>query len=115
MLLKYVEDRYPAHITKHTGSDPKHLKGVWVILDHNGVEKVEFSEYKSPYLTKGSCIYHLDNKYFNIETGERYGDNIYKYMESSDFLFLDNTYDQDKAKCGVMKVNKSDGSWELYK
>jgi len=36
-------------------------------------------------------------------------------MNTVDYLFLDNRYDNDKSKRGVMKINKKDGTWELFK
>ena len=114
MLLKYVEDHYPAHIMKTSKSkDDKHLNGRWCILDKNGIEKVVFDSHKSPYLVKNSCIYSIDSNYYNIETGEFYC-YAYKAIDSSEFLFLENNYDKDLSKRGVMKINKSDGSWILY-
>jgi hypothetical protein len=113
MLLKYVEAFYNKNITDHTGSDPKHLEGRWCILDRDGNEKVEFKSFDSPYLVKDSCIYSINSKYYNIETGEFYC-HAYSSMQSSDFLFLDNPYDKDKSKRGVMKISKADGTWELF-
>jgi len=113
MLLKYVEDYYPKHITDHTKSDPKHLSGRWCILDKNGIEKVVFDSFKSPYLVKESCIYSIDQTYYNIETGECYC-KAYTSMQSKEFLFLENAYDDDKSRRGVMKINKQTGTWELF-
>lgn len=112
MILKYVEAFYPDDITK-IQKDKPHLEGRWCIIDKNGVEKVELSPFKSPYLVKNSCIYSIDSNYYNIETGELYG-RAYSSMASTDYLFLDNKYAEDKSKCGVMKINKKDGTWELF-
>lgn len=114
MLLKYVEDYYSADIMRMSKSkDSKHLSGRWCIIDKNGIEKVVFESFKSPYLVNGSCIYSLDSKYYNIETGE-----LYCYastsMQSNEFLFLENRYDDDKSKRGVMKISKKTGIWELF-
>lgn len=113
MLLKHVEAYYADNITKEKARKP-HLESRWVIIDNNGVEKVEFNQFKTPYLTKDSLIYHVDNRYYNIETGEQYGDSIYTKVESKEFLFLENLYDKDDSKRGVMKINKKDGTWELF-
>ena len=70
LLLKHVEAFYSAEIMKHSKSkDNRYLESKWCILDINGNEKVEFDSFKSPHLVKDSCIYSLDNKYYNIETG----------------------------------------------
>lgn len=113
LLIKYVEDFYPEHIIEITKSNPKHLSGRWCILNKDGVEKVVCDEFKSPYLIENSCIYSIDQNYYNIETGEFYC-HAYTKMESSEFLFLDNPYDKDLTKKGVMKINKKDGSWSLF-
>lgn len=114
MLIKHVEGFYSDKIMKMAKTnDPKRLENRWCILDNMGNEKIEFNEFKSPYLLKGSCIYSLDNTYFNIETGECYGSS-YHSMTSKDFLFIDNTYEKDKSKCGIMKINKVDGTWEIF-
>jgi hypothetical protein len=114
MLLKYVEDYYPADILKMSGNkDPKHLSGRWCIIDKNGIEKVVFESFKSPYLMNDSCIYSIDQNYYNIETGKHYC-KAYTSMKSKDFLFLENAYDDDKSRRGVIKVCKKTGTWELF-
>lgn len=122
MLLKYVESVYemdflkrcyPNKSNKELELQRKHLEGRWCIIDKNGVEKKEFDQFKNPYIKKGSCIYSVDSNYFNIETGEFYC-NSSKSMESSEFLFLENPYDKDLSKKGVMKINKKDGSWTVF-
>jgi hypothetical protein len=35
-------------------------------------------------------------------------------MNSNEYLFLNNEYDKDESKRGVMKINKKDGTWELF-
>lgn len=122
MLLKYVEavyemdflkKCYPNKSNKELELQRKHLEGRWCILDKNGVEKKVFDHFKTPYIKKGSCIYSVDSNYYNIETGEFYC-NSSKSMESSEFLFLENPYDKDLSKEGVMKINKKDGSWSVF-
>jgi len=112
MLLKYVEAFYSDSITKEKEKKP-HLEGRWCILDKDGNEKVEFEQFSSPYLVKNSQIYSIGGKYYNIENGEFYC-HVYTAMESSEFLFLENCYDDDKSRRGVMKINKKDGSWVLF-
>lgn len=122
MLLKYVEavyemdflkKCYPNKSNKELELQRKHLEGCWCILDKNGVEKKVFDHFKTPYIKRGSCIYSVDSNYYNIETGEFYC-NSSKSMESSEFLFLENPYDKDLSKKGVMKINKKDGSWSVF-
>lgn len=114
MLLKYVEAYYPADIMKMSkNKDPKHLESRWCILDKDGIEKVVFDNFKSPYLVRNSCIYSIDQHYYNIETGEFYC-HAYTSMTSSEYLFLKNEFDKDISKRGVMKINKKDGTWELF-
>lgn len=122
MLLKYVESVYeidflkrcyPNKSNKELELQRKHLEGRWCIIDKNGVEKKEFDQFKTPYIKKGSCLYSVDSNYFNIETGEFYC-NSSKSMESSEFLFLENPYDKDLSKKGVMKINKKDGIWTVF-
>jgi len=112
MLIKQVEALYDDAITKDE-TRKHHLEGRWVILNMNGVEKVEICAYKHPYITKNSCIYSIDSNYYNIETGEFYC-NASTSMCSSEYLFLDNRFDKDKSKRGVMKINLKNGSWELF-
>lgn len=122
MLLKYVEAVYemdflkrcyPNKSNKELELQRKHLEGCWCILDKNGIEKKVFDHFKTPYIKKGSCIYSIDSNYYNIETGEFYC-NSSKSMESSEFLFLENLYDKDLSKKGVMKINKKNGSWSVF-
>lgn len=114
MLLKYVEAYYSADIMKGSKTkDPKHLEGRWCILDKDGIEKAIFDRFKSPYLVRDSCIYSIEQNYYNIETGEFYC-HAYTSMSSSEYLFLNNEFDKDLSKRGVMKINKKDGTWVLF-
>jgi hypothetical protein len=113
LLLKHTEAFYEDNITNDKSRKP-HLRSTWCIVDKNGVEKVVFDQFRSPYLVKDSCIYFLESNYYNIETGEHYGTS-YTSMESDDFLFIDNRYGKDETKKGVLKINKKDGTWELFK
>lgn len=115
MLLKYKEAYYSDEFLKmYKVKDPKHLESKWVIIDSDGNERIEFdNNLHYPYLVKNSCIYKLNNHYYNIETGEDYGYTS-STIESNDFLFLDNRLEKDKSKCGVLKVSKKDGTFELF-
>lgn len=115
LLLKYVEAFYDKKILDMCKStDPKHLEGRWCIVSKDGIVKVEFEYNTTPYLTSDSCIYSINSNYYNIETGEHYGYSN-KSIDSKEFLFLDNKYEKDKSKQGVMKINKKDGTFELFK
>lgn len=123
MLLKYVESIYsfdfikgcyPNKSNKELKLLRKHLEGRWCIIDEFGKEKVEFEHFNQPYLIDNSCIYSLDSKYYNIETKEFYCQS-YSSMKSEQYLFLENRYDNNKEKRGVLKINKITGEFELFK
>ena len=122
MLLKYVEAKYdydfikrvyPEKNNKELELQRKHLEGRWCILDKDGVEKVESGMFKNPYPVKGSCLYSVDQNYYNIETGEFYC-KASKWMESNDFIFLENPYDKDLSRRGVLKIDKKTGTYEIF-
>jgi len=113
-ILKHVEAFYSEDILRMSkSSKPKHLESRWCIIDKYGTEKAEFGQFKIPFLVKDSCIYSVESNYYNIETGEFYC-NSSRSMQSKDFLFLENSFDNDKSKRGVLKINKVDGSWSLF-
>lgn len=112
MLIKHVEAFYEDSITKITKDKP-HLESRWCILDKDGNEKVEFKQFEYPHLVKDSVIYSLDQNYHNIETGEFYG-RCHTSLSSDEFLFLDNQFDKDTSRRGVMKIHKKTGAWELF-
>lgn len=110
LLLKYTEAFYEDSITKDKNKK-RHLEGVWTILDNNGNEKVSFNLFSSPYLVSNSCLYLINSKYYNIETGEYYGDSS-KTMETKEFLFLERSgwnSKKDGLEAGVLKIRKEDG------
>ncbi len=121
LLLKYVEKVYDYDFIKkcYPNKNKKeleilrnHLDGRWCILDKQGNEKIVFDSFKSPYLS-GGVIYSIDNNYYNIETGYYYGKS-YSSMSSDEYLFLDNSYDKDKARRGVIKIHKATGNFEIF-
>ncbi len=107
LILKYVEEFYDDRITTNKKDKP-HLGSRWCIVDRYGKERVEFNQFEVPYLVKGTHIYSINSNYYNIETGEFYC-NASSAIESIEYLFL---YDYKK---GVIKINKKDGSFELFK
>ena len=123
MLIKYVESiydfkfikrLYPNKTNKELELKRKHLDSRWCILDEFGIEKIEFTHFESPCLIKDSCIYSIDSKYYNIETKELYCESSHS-MTSKQYLFLDNRYDTDKDKIGILKIDKITGKVELFK
>lgn len=112
-LLKHVEAFYPKHIAKTNKGDAKHLESRWCILDKDGNEKFECNDFHSPYLIKDSPVFSVDGSYYNIETNELYCKPS-STMESTEFLFLENRFDKDKSKRGVMRIRKSDGTFEMF-
>lgn len=106
MLLKYSEDMYDDSIT----TDPekkKHLKGEWCILDKYGNERIVFPQFKTPYLISGP-IYKIDRTYYNIETGEKYCEAS-DHIESKNYIFIENQYDNFVQNRGVLMINKNTG------
>ena len=104
---------YKENVLKHCkNKDPKHLEGIWCIIDSNGKEKVIFDNLHHGYIVKNSCVYYIDSKYYNIKTGEYYG-YASSSMESSTELYLDLEYNDDKNKRGILIINKSTGFAEL--
>lgn len=112
MLLKYEEALYPLDNIIKDKKSQFHLQDNWCIIDKHGVEKVVFESFQHGYL-QGGQVYSMDSKYYNIETGECYGDS-YSTIKSEHFLFIENIYDKDKSKRGVIKINKKDGTFELF-
>lgn len=111
MVLKYNEAYYDDSVTLDP-TKKKHLAGCWTIFDDKGNIKFETTEFKTPYIVSNSCIYTMDSNYYNIETGELYC-NTTKRIESGNYLFLENNYDEDLTKRGVWKINKTTGEYEI--
>jgi len=111
LILKYIEKYYEDSITKVKSKKP-HLAGHWCIMNQDGKEMIVFKQFDNVYL-QGGLLYVLDSLYYNIETGECYG-SAYNSIASAEFLFISRIYDADKTKRGVLKINKLDGSTELF-
>lgn len=113
MLLKYTEAKYDDNIT----TNPKkklHLNGNWCILNNKGCElKVFENSLNLPYLVNNTPIYSINSKYYNAETDEFYCYSSHR-LNSSEYIFLENKFDNDKSKRGVMKINKLTGEVELF-
>jgi len=113
MLIKYYEAFYSNEILKMCGSSKKeHLEGRWCIFNNSGEIKFEAPAFKNPYIVNNSCIYSFDQNYYNIDTGYFYC-RSYNSCQSDNYLFLENKYDKDELRHGVMKIKKSDGSYEI--
>lgn len=113
MLIKHVEAFYADSITKDPQRKP-HLESRWCIIDKHGDEKVVFEPFKHGYVVKDSVLYTMDSKYYNIETGVLYCYAV-NHCESSEYVFLENRFDDDKTKRGVLKIHKKTGTVELFK
>lgn len=111
LLLKYTEALYNDSITRDEARK-RHLEGIWCIVDKNGVEKVNFKKFENAYLS-GGVIYSVDRNYYNIETGELIGSSS-QTMASDDYIFLEDHFNKDTSKRGVIQIKKSDGSWQIY-
>lgn len=113
MLLKQVPALYSDVVTKDKTLKP-HLSNCWCIIDKNGVEKQTFNPFDNVYLVENSVIYHLKKKYYNIETGNIYCE-AFACIECENFIFLENRFDKNIENLGVWKINKKDGSYEIFK
>jgi|GEM_PF-1809472 len=122
-LLKYTEALYDTSFIKkiypqlnseQVKKKRKHLAYTQTIIDKHGNEVATADEHKYLYLVDGnSCIYSMDKVYYNIETGFRYGSTS-NSMSSDDFLFIDNAFDKDVKMRGIIKINKWDGTWDIF-
>lgn len=93
------------------------MKSEWVIFDEWGNEKAVFNEISinTPNLISSkSPVYSLGNAFYNIETGYMYGE-AYTKMKTENYLFLDNAYDKDENKKGVIKIDLKTGEFEIFK
>lgn len=112
LLLKYVEEYYEDKITNDVKRKP-HLAGYWCILNTEGVEKIVAKErFKNLWLA-GGVIYSQDSNYYNIETKGFYC-RTNSVMGTDDFLFLENKWDDNESKRGVIIIDKADGTYTLF-
>jgi len=110
-IIKYVEQYYDDTITTKKNMK-RHLAAHWCIINKDGEEIVVMDEFKYPYLL-GGLLYTVDNCYYNIETGEFIGKS-YTHMNSNEFIFIDNAYDECKSRRGVICINKNTGNYIIY-
>lgn len=111
-LIKYVEEFYDDSITSEINRK-RHLEGYWCIINSEGREKFVANKFESVYHI-GGIIAKSERSFINIETKERFLNGECKYMESKNFIFIDNPYDKDKSKRGIYKINKFDFSIEIF-
>ena len=112
ILLKHVEAYYDDEIDT-TEDGKRHLESQSCILDQNGAEKVNFRSHDMPYL-QGGVIYALQGDYYNIETGFSYCKSISSsILHSENYIFIEDKYNKDKEKRGVIQITKKDGSYKL--
>jgi hypothetical protein len=117
MLIKYYEGTYITQYErnpKDNGKKKNCFSNHWVILNSDGVEKVQLTSSHSAYLT-GGPVYSINQKYYNIETGEYYCESR-SCLQSNDFIFLEHTYNWNKEETplGVYKISKKDGTFEIF-
>ncbi len=112
LILKHTEAFYSDDITTDE-TRKRYLKSQWCIIDKDGNEKVIFDNFVTPYLSGGQ-IYSVDHKYYNIETGYFYGYSYGTISSDTFIFFINNTLEKDKTKRGVIKINKFDGTFELF-
>lgn len=105
-LLKCTESR------SKNGQNNGYLSNHNCIIDVNGKEKYySGSVLESVYLRPGGIYVH-SSKYFNVRNNLLYCES-YTYMVTKDYTFLDNKYDKDESRRGVMKISHLDGSYEI--
>lgn len=125
MLLKYTEAThtydfikkcYPKLSRNEQDKHRKHLQSNWVIIDNLGVEKVVIPDSLNygNLIDPQSCIYSIGNKYYNIETGFCYCQSYSKLIQSAKYVFLENNYDDDHSKRGVLQIDKITGTYILH-
>jgi hypothetical protein len=112
MIIKHIEDYYDDVITKDPKKKP-HLMGCFTILNLKGEEKVVFPQFEHAWIV-GDIAYVLNDNYYNIETGELYCKSYENHFVTKNFIFINNEYDDDHSKRGVMKISRNDGSYEIF-
>ena len=100
-------------LLKHT-EQKEHLYSVWCVINENGAEKFVADNMLDGISLTGGQICSVKDKFYNIETGVLYCQS-YSCMVSEDFVFLDNKYDKNKYNRGILKINKKDGKFELFR
>jgi hypothetical protein len=55
----------------------------------------------------------MNNNFYNIESGELYCKS-FTSMGSSEFLFLDNQFDNDVSRRGVMRIDRVSGVYLIF-
>lgn len=115
-LLKYVEEHYEDSITTDPARKP-HLASYSCIIDSDGTELyVQKKQFGSMYLKGGGNVVIDDSTYYNVNTGEPYSNaRIHKTVESANYLFLEDAYNNDKSLRGVIQIDKSTGESTLLK
>ena len=111
-LIKYVEDFYDDSITTDINRK-RHLAGCWCVINTKGKE-IFVSDRFETFYHLGGVIFKSGKSFINVETKERFLTGERKYMQSKDFVFIDNLYDMDKSKRGIYKINKFDFSIEIF-
>jgi len=115
-LLKYTEAHYSKDIMKMSKSkDSRYLESKWVILNDSGEELFE-QDNTLDYIHlfhPQSPIFTYKRKYRNVETGEIICEGYNTSISSKNFIFIEDQFNNDKSKRGVIKLHKFTGNWEL--
>ena len=106
-LVKVVEAYYADNITEDPIKKP-HLAKYQCIINSEGVETYVHYRSSSEHLYLNKCIYHIGSKYFSARTNELICES-YTKLESEDYLFLDNAYDTDTSRRGIIQACKRTG------
>jgi len=70
LLLKYTEAIHSTEdMKKYKFTHRNHLQSGWCILDKDGNEKVNMSDFQAPYIY--GCLYVESNNWYKIETNEK--------------------------------------------
>jgi hypothetical protein len=117
-IIRYSEALHDRKtFPKHTTEQLRHLKPTWVIIDSKtGEEVYEFANsLDNGRIFKNSILCSYKNSIFNIKSGEKLVENLsVSSLESSEFLFVDNSFDTDKSKRGVYKIHKMTAEIEVF-
>ncbi len=110
IINKYIESVFNKRVLDITkNKNPNYLESTYCIIDSDGNEKVNFEPNETPYLIKNSCLYKLNNRYYNIETNYLYGESNKDVLKTKEFILIQ-VKDNE-----VIKINKENGSFEIIK
>lgn len=115
LLLKYVEDFYPKHILEMSGTkDSRHLNSIWCVLDELGNEVfvADGNRLDSLYHI-GGLVFSYGDKLFRITDKYTYCESSSNTISTDNYVFIENAFDKDTTRRGVIKIDKHDGTYEI--